>query len=672
MTGAHTPLRFSSWRHHPAWTSFAAHPTPHHTTAPLTTPTLATGPDLFQHHDITTLRLGATVAPPAVPPTPLPSASPAMAGHTSPLAVSPFDQFMVDTTKPIIPTPALRFGSAATLAPPDKQSPTDGDLTTALGQTPNEDAASRVTMYRTVEKLLTPQTRPLLKELLANGSLNDVQGDFDADTSALAELYAIATRPRVYGLNTQAILNDVVKHLTRPDMITQRFEKLTPQEMQRIITDQQAPDLNLSGEPPNPFTQYKLKDLDVQHGATCVPSSVMARVAGFNKNPKEFIRQINELTSPLQATYEKATFEEISPENPQQALDVLRLNNINFIQTGPKEVAMVLHAPEWAYTRAQAAGERDTLETRGLVESLYQSTLAYNFTGKSYGPDDLRDALDNAVVMAQGLASMTPEQKQQVMEKFNFSTSPAKLQQDLWRLIEQWPNVSPEDRQAFKQALLYRNKGLSPDQKTLMERAMQDGQSFVNVNYQIVAPKPAPKPGEETRTYLYGYTRTFEQMTDDLLKSLQRGIPVIIGVMETSNGGLDMSGIVREKGETFDGNGHEMLVTGAHTNPQTNELEFVLIDTDDNIPHARVESARTLLPRINHAGLPYDIGQPVAQQAQAMEAQGQQLVPDSSDAQRYRLIATYNPATGQLADGQHLSLKTQPLLPTQPLPTSPI
>ncbi|MFM7469300.1 MAG: hypothetical protein ACKO37_07370 [Vampirovibrionales bacterium] len=517
---------------------------------------------------------------------------------------------------------------------------TEQELAQKLPGSEQESSQQRMIMYQRIEALLPPETKPLLKQLLEAGALNDNKTDFDQKTSALAYLYAIATRPRAYGLKNKVIVNELVTLLAKPDQMNQRFEQLDPQAMQAIQQSMQAPGLSVAGRADAPMPM-DMNNLQVAHGATCVPASVMAREAGYSRNPAEFIRHISELTSPLAATYEKAKLSEISPDDPSKALEVLKANNINFVQTAQDEVAVLLRAPKWAYIRAEKAGEQRSPQTRGMVESLYQSTLAYTFTGGSYGPDDLRDNLDGMVVIAQNLQSLTPEQKQEIITRFNTSGGPAKLQKEVWELIDTWQNISPQDKQTLKRALLDRNKGLSPDQKTLMERTVGDDKSFINVNYQVIAPKPNPKPGEETKTYLWGYTRGFEDTTKDLLGSLQRGTPVIIGVMETSPGGVDYNGTRRKSGETYDGNGHEMLVVGAQQNTKTNDLEFILVDTDDGIPHARVESAKSLIPKVNHAGLPYDIGKQVASQTEAIEASGQQLVPDQQDAQAYKLIKTY-------------------------------
>jgi hypothetical protein len=567
--------------------------------------------------------------------------------------------FLNTLTRPVLPvvsTGNTRFGDTTSQTnvlseqatqgallpntPPSDTIVSPQELAQKLPGSEQESSQQRIIMYQRIEALLPPETKPLLKQLLDAGALNDTKTDFDTKTSALAYLYAVATRPRAYGLKNQTIVNELVTLLAKPDQINQRFEQLDAPAMQNIQEALKTPSLSVAA-PAETTMPMDTNNLQVAHGATCVPASVMAREAGYSRNPAEFIRHVSELTSPLAGTYEKAKLSEISPDDPTKALEILKANNVNFVPTGQDEVAILVRAPKWAYIRAEKAGEQRSPQTRGLVESLYQSTLAYTFTGGSYGPDDLRDNLDGMVVIAQNLPSLTAEQKQEIITRFNTSGGPAKLQKEIWQLLETWQNVTPQDKQTLQRALLDRNKGLSPDQKTLMERVVGDDKSFINVNYQVIAPKPNPKAGEETKTYLWGYTRSFQDTTKDLLSALQRGTPVIIGVMETSSGGLDYSGTRRKSGETYDGNGHEMLVVGAQKNPQTQDLEFVLVDTDDGIPHARVESAKSLIPKVNHAGLPYDIGKPVANQTEAIEASGQQLVPDQQDAQAYKLIKTY-------------------------------
>lgn len=422
----------------------------------------------------------------------------------------------------------------------------------------NQDFGLTLKMYTAIYTKLDSNGKAQLKKLLDQGILANAKTDDGRST--LYHLYAMATTPRGSGYDQQKILRETVAKLSEPYTITQKFSPLSQQAAAQMMKKEM--ETNRSGKP------VKWEDLNVTSSATCVSSSVMYYMA--EKEPGEFARHMNELTSPLHAFYEKARLDEISPDNPQLALDILRNNNIEFTMSNAQEVLIKVPNPPTGIIRALDAQKNPASNNkeRNAIETAYQSALTHLATA-SYDPGtDLRD-------------SETPGET---------------------------------------------SKGLTEAEKSLIETIVKDNGGVQSVTYQAVSGKSNPQADEEGNSYLYGYKRSFERTAADLIEALKMGEFIIIGITDT-----DASGSIT--------GGHEITITGASINKQTGELEFTVADSDDNIPTLVTRSARELIPRIHHAGMPLQLARKIHQEQQ--QNASSYFVPDHNDAKRFTLLA-YN------------------------------
>lgn len=164
--------------------------------------------------------------------------------------------------------------------------------------------------------------------------------------------------------------------------------------------------------------------------------------------------------------------------------------------------------------------------------------------------------------------------------------------------------------------------GIEADRKQLLE-SITVGKPIVSIQYQFTAvdrPDGAP--------YLVGYTRSFPDTLNDILTSLQLGKKPIVGIVWTDENGPTQGRIP---------GGHEFLIVDAEQ--RKGEWFFKIFDSDDGDPNAVWRSAREIIPRIHHVGLPLSLAQQVQKQMD-MLGDNQYLVPDTRDTAQFDLIKT--------------------------------
>ncbi|MDX2085788.1 MAG: hypothetical protein SFZ03_10430 [Candidatus Melainabacteria bacterium] len=499
----------------------------------------------------------------------------------------------------------------------------------------NETAFGRLRMARRIYNSLDRADRGVFQRLLANGTLTNTQSE--EGHSALYYLYAILSTRRATGLNNKTVLAETIEILDRPYSISQRFDPLNPTVGRLMQWQQQAlmPG-NRSGEfaPTQPITP---EAIDITRSNLCVPSSQTSREAA--EMPADFVRKVNEATSPLKAYFEKASFSEISPEDPQESTvyQVLRQNNYDFFRSGPTDVTVICRVPDSAILRCMndSMVKRPENDKNG-VATLYELALAYNAARKGYHPStDKRDALDLAMVTIQNMSSVSDVQKQAFFTVYNMGGAPQTIRNTCLQMLQTMPNIRPDERTQVIESLLFENEGLTEMEKTLMERINVDGYSMASVNLQFVANKANPAPDEITNTYLFGYWRSFENTTKDILDALSMGRSVIIGITAAHP---DVAGWIPP------GWGHELRIVNAFVDPKDAELKLVMFDSDDENPNLVVRTAREIIPRVHHMGLPYEVASRVQQDIDQMMATGQYLIPDETDAQHFDPVAVLQEA----------------------------
>jgi hypothetical protein len=484
--------------------------------------------------------------------------------NTSPAVTNPLgiDLFSASSPNPPMPTPQDFKDRLAKLRYP-KLSWEIRQVFAQLGSThPTESRDAQQLMAYDIAEALDAEGRKNFMGLLQRGTLFDTSAE-DGHTS-LYHLYGILKTPRAAGINNAKVLDHTVRILNKPYVITQKFTPLDPviaQQIEVVRNNWQKMREPRVMAPNKPLTW---KDIQVDNSATCVASSVMFYMA--DKTPSEFVRHIKELTSPRLAFTERAKLSELSPDDPSQAYEILKKNKILYYpSTSPDEVQIIVNLPYSAYLRTINDTVKDPTDTRTGVETAYQSALTFLAT-PTYDPatDTRLDFYDTVV----------------------------------------------------------ESKGLSEEEKTLMETIIKDNGGVQSVTYQVVQGKAQPKPGEEGQPFLYGYYRTFEQITHDMLNALSKGEYIVIGITET------------EYNASIAG-GHEITIVGATQNTQTGDIDFVVVDSDDRLPEPYLRPARELIPKIHHAGLPLALARGINNDIKALKAQNIYYIPDQSDLQHF-------------------------------------
>lgn len=481
-----------------------------------------------------------------------------------------------------------------------------------------ESHEARVQMALAIWDALPSEGREHFKSLVRENVLNDTATDDGHST--LYHLYSMLTTPRAATLNNAYLVNETVRLLNKPYLITQKFATLSENTARVMLqlknnTPPNAMPINglpMTQQPNMPMRRMTWQDIKVDNSATCVASSVMYYMA--DKSPGELSRHLNEVTSPLQAFYEKVKLAELAPDKPQEAFEILRQYGIPYRQIAHNELEVKVQLPtagllraidssQQFYNRYHQAAVTGSSEDPGLkgqsgIEAAYQTALTYLGT-RTYDPaTDLRDS----EIPGEG------------------------------------------------------SKGLTEIEKTLMETIVKDNGGVASITYQVVAGKNNPSPEEEGLPYLYGYTRTYEQTTQDMIDALNMGEFVIAGITDTDETGAVIGG-------------HEITITGAFVDPQDNELSYVVVDSDDDIPTPVVRDARELTPKIHHAGMPLALARRIQSQVDAVDGY---YVPVVSDLNRFKPITFINEKLSPDAFGpppQETSPQQQPGFPVQQRPS---
>ena len=551
------------------------------------------------------------------------------------------DQFMRAASVPMVPMP---YGPPPTVQPQPWQSlyqpqaPTateQAELQTILATQPNwanalqanlqgsgETLAQRALMTLRLEKALTdPLDKQRLNALLQKGVLTDTAGDDSHST--LYYLSKLLDAPRAEGLSNVQSVRDTIALLDRPFADHQDFAPLRPDIAHRVMDALANPrfDKHQQMAPPQPRS---LNDIFVIDSNTCAAACQMSRLA--SQSPKELTRMLEQLSSPDKTIYEKATPHELSPEAPAMAEELLKSFNLDYHKQPDGSFIVEYPAPHIGYLRAINAQLNPTLNASTGMEALFQTTMVYNSAKKTYDPaTDKRDALDLGQVAIQNSMSLTDEQKEALFQLFD-NPRADDVRQKVMQSIDQLPSVTPADKTAIMNALFSESVGLTEDERTLMERIMEDGEAMTPVTFQITGARANPSRADEGKNYLYGYTRTFDEMTNDLVTALQNHSEIIIGITFSDRGELP--------------GGHILKIQGYQRNPKTNEIEFLLADSDDDQDTIVVQPASELVPMIHHAGLPHSMAKTIWADIKANP--GRFYVPDSTDWQQYQRFDVLN------------------------------
>lgn len=165
--------------------------------------------------------------------------------------------------------------------------------------------------------------------------------------------------------------------------------------------------------------------------------------------------------------------------------------------------------------------------------------------------------------------------------------------------------------------------GLNDMEKSFMESVIEDKGPIQSVSYQVTSSKANVKEGETPDGYLFGYTNSFESTTNHVLQGLKQGWAPIVGITYTDSTGKLQGG-------------HEVTIVGAYNDEKTNELMFVVVDSDDGIPKPVVHDAKSFVPQIHHMGFPKSIATHIRKEMEPNV--GLYFTPDANDAKNFNLV----------------------------------
>ena len=236
--------------------------------------------------------------------------------------------------------------------------------------------------YNTILSSLDRTSKKNIKSLLKSGIL--LNANSNDNTTVLDNLYNIATKERVSGIQKEIILKDTIAILNDPHIITQQFGDI-PTSMQEHLVDSYMTDHNM--DKANYLQkQNAYNDINVEHSGTCVASSIEFNLA--KKMPAEFARFVEGISSPKMSVDKTIQLKNLT-DNTLDSVWLLNAFEVPFKMDNFNEAHLTFAPDKNAIIRARIqAQHRDTNE-RSVVDVLMQSTLMQVGSQQTY--DSLSD-----------------------------------------------------------------------------------------------------------------------------------------------------------------------------------------------------------------------------------------------------------------------------------------
>ncbi|MBQ7764541.1 hypothetical protein IJ384_04130 [bacterium] len=262
--------------------------------------------------------------------------------------------------------------------------------------------------YKDLTEALDGKYKKKLDYALKTGIL--LKNNSDDKSSVLDNLHKILKEERDKGLDGKTILKECLDIIHNPYVITQTCEDIPNEyktEVLGLVT-------NLS-EDVNELENANY-DLDNMHTGTCPTASVEFDLA--TKNPAEFFRMVEGLTSPKNEVYKVIDMDALS----EKTLDAVWL--LNKFKTPHKIVdfnkAVVLLKPdENAIVRARIQNNHRDKGERSIIDVLMQSTMMQLGSQQTYNSLTDKRAPNEWTMDDGGLIDFEKTYVESVMENKN-------------------------------------------------------------------------------------------------------------------------------------------------------------------------------------------------------------------------------------------------------------
>jgi len=231
-------------------------------------------------------------------------------------------------------------------------------------------------MYAKLSDNMDSESKILLNQLYKNGEL--LARDSNDGSSTLENLYKIMTKPRLPYFDKKDIIEETIKTIADPYIITQNFGKIPPAELVNIVNDENkrllAKIRKSKANPDNIGDTYPINPKNVfnLHGSTCSAASIEFNLA--DRRPAEFTRYVEGLTSPEKNVKTRIKFSDLS-KNMLDALNALIDEHSDFKALDWKNIEVTLKPDKNAYLRADVQEDDRVKDTRSLIDVLIQSTF---------------------------------------------------------------------------------------------------------------------------------------------------------------------------------------------------------------------------------------------------------------------------------------------------------
>ncbi len=461
-----------------------------------------------------------------------------------------------------------------------------------------------------------PEQKKALLHLWNKGVLSDHKGD-DAH-STLYYLNKRLQEPCLPGLDPLQTVEETVNLLADSSRLTQHISPLNQTHLLAMMSGYH----NLNDSPyqqqalPIPQTTQEIQRTQLN---SC---SVLAEIGRLvDTQPKEVARMVYEASNPTQDFHEIVCAEELFPDAPILAEQVLKDLNLDYHildeenpsnTSAPARFRVSLPVPHLGVIRAMNAQALKDPASASGAELLLEEALLYNFTSKSYDAGrDTRDALALTSAEINKTPSLTVKDKAALNQLINQSPRrPDEAKAAIKGYLDSIQTAHPAELHALYLSLEQSSAGLTQEEQLMMERIFEDHMALENVTYHHVGQRnanpaqaveqPAASPVSNPPPHvLLGYTKPFSAIKQDLLIGLESPLTQVL------------ANVVEPKGDGSFDKGHVVRVVASRPSPlkipQFNSTDFLVQDT--SLPSNAQGKANNrlqwwhesqLIPRIHH------------------------------------------------------------------------